>query len=183
MSQAYAGLDTNKAVGVMGDTRVYGYIVILRAVTTSDFMSAEPYEFSFDLLNAMARRIVNEMDGVSRATYDLQVPDSCPHLESLNSNVSLTPKPSHNISGPIKNGEWLKVDKSLWSPDGSVDVKMHEDGKLAVYWEGDDNDGNAVWASDTAEPPRDSTIEVSVQDDGNEVFYKKTAIECSETHK
>ncbi|KAJ4319074.1 GMP synthase (glutamine-hydrolyzing) [Fusarium piperis] len=71
MSQAYAGLDTNRAVGVMGDTRVYGYIVILRAVTTSDFMSAEPYEFSFDLLKAMARRIVNEVDGVSRVTYDL----------------------------------------------------------------------------------------------------------------
>ncbi|KAB5562714.1 class I glutamine amidotransferase-like protein [Coniochaeta sp. 2T2.1] len=71
MSQAYAGLDTNKAVGVMGDTRVYGYIVILRAVTTSDFMSAEPYEFSFDLLKRMARRIVNEVDGVSRVTYDL----------------------------------------------------------------------------------------------------------------
>ncbi|KAG6013467.1 GMP synthase (glutamine-hydrolyzing) [Claviceps pusilla] len=49
MSQDYAGLDTNKAVGVMGDTRVYGYIVILRAVTTSDFMSAEPYEFSLSL--------------------------------------------------------------------------------------------------------------------------------------
>lgn len=43
----------------------------LRAVTTSDFMSAEPYEFSFDLLKAMARRIVNEVDGVSRVTYDL----------------------------------------------------------------------------------------------------------------
>ncbi|KAG5984963.1 GMP synthase (glutamine-hydrolyzing) [Claviceps digitariae] len=71
MSQAYAGLDTNKAVGVMGDTRVYGYIIILRAVTTSDFMSAEPYEFSFSLLKAIARRIVNEVDGVSRVTYDL----------------------------------------------------------------------------------------------------------------
>lgn len=43
----------------------------LRAVTTSDFMSAEPYEFSFKLLKAMARRIVNEVDGVSRVTYDL----------------------------------------------------------------------------------------------------------------
>jgi GMP synthase (glutamine-hydrolysing) len=71
MSQAYAGLDTNRAVGVMGDTRVYGYIVILRAVTTSDFMSAEPYEFEFGLLKAIARRIVNEVDGVSRVTYDL----------------------------------------------------------------------------------------------------------------
>ncbi|KAL6702331.1 class I glutamine amidotransferase-like protein [Trichoderma pleuroticola] len=71
ISQAYAGLDTSKAVGVMGDTRVYGYIIILRAVTTSDFMSAEPYEFPFALLMAMARRIVNEVDGVSRVTYDL----------------------------------------------------------------------------------------------------------------
>ncbi|PTB43264.1 hypothetical protein M441DRAFT_88090 [Trichoderma asperellum CBS 433.97] len=71
ISQAYAGLDTSKAVGVMGDTRVYGYIIILRAVTTSDFMSAEPYEFPFSLLKAIARRIVNEVDGVSRVTYDL----------------------------------------------------------------------------------------------------------------
>ncbi|KAK7428343.1 GMP synthase (glutamine-hydrolyzing) [Neonectria magnoliae] len=71
ISQAFAGLDTNKAVGVMGDTRVYGYIIILRAVTTKDFMSAEPYEFPFALLKAMARRIVNEVDGVSRVTYDL----------------------------------------------------------------------------------------------------------------
>lgn len=43
----------------------------LRAVTTSDFMSAEPYEFPFGLLKAIARRIVNEVDGVSRVTYDL----------------------------------------------------------------------------------------------------------------
>ena len=41
------------------------------AVKTSDFMSAEPYEFSFDLLKAMARRIANEVEGVSRVTYDL----------------------------------------------------------------------------------------------------------------
>jgi hypothetical protein len=45
-------------------------IIILRAVTSADFMSAEPYEFSFKLLKAIARRIVNEVDGVSRVTYD-----------------------------------------------------------------------------------------------------------------
>lgn len=50
------------------------FIDSLRAVTTSDFMSAEPYEFPFSLLKAMARRIVNEVDGVSRVTYDLYVP-------------------------------------------------------------------------------------------------------------
>ncbi|KAK4177616.1 putative GMP synthase [Triangularia setosa] len=71
MSQAYAGLDTNRAVGVMGDARVYGYIIILRAVTTTNFMTAEPYEFSFELLKKIARRIVNEVDGVARVTYDI----------------------------------------------------------------------------------------------------------------
>ncbi|EQK99488.1 GMP synthase [Ophiocordyceps sinensis CO18] len=71
MSQAYAGLDTSRAVGVMGDQRVYGYIIILRAVTSTDFMSAEPYEFEFGLLKKIARRIVNEVDGVSRVTYDV----------------------------------------------------------------------------------------------------------------
>ncbi|KAH6982294.1 hypothetical protein BKA56DRAFT_673031 [Ilyonectria sp. MPI-CAGE-AT-0026] len=78
ISQTYAGLDTDQAVGLMVDTRVYGHIVILRAATTSDFMSAEPYEFSFELLKAMAHRIVNEVDGVSRVTYDLssKLPDT-----------------------------------------------------------------------------------------------------------
>ncbi|KAK0739289.1 class I glutamine amidotransferase-like protein [Apiosordaria backusii] len=71
MSQAYAGLDTSRAVGVMGDARVYGYIIILRAVTSTNFMTAEPYEFSFDLMKKIARRIVNEVDGVARVTYDL----------------------------------------------------------------------------------------------------------------
>ncbi|KAF3921359.1 hypothetical protein ABW20_dc0104751 [Dactylellina cionopaga] len=71
MSQAYAGLDTNKAVGVMGDNRCYGYIVIIRAVCTTDFMTAEPYEFDFGLLKKIATRIVNEVDGVARVTYDI----------------------------------------------------------------------------------------------------------------
>ncbi|KAM4066470.1 glutamine amidotransferase class-I domain-containing protein [Hirsutella rhossiliensis] len=71
MSQAYAGVDTSRAVGVMGDQRVYGYIIILRAVTSTDFMSAEPYEFEFGLMKKIARRIVNEVDGVSRVTYDV----------------------------------------------------------------------------------------------------------------
>ncbi|EED14082.1 GMP synthase [Talaromyces stipitatus ATCC 10500] len=71
MSQAYAGLDTSKAVGVMGDNRVYGYIIILRAVTTTDFMTAEPYDFDHSLLKRIATRIVNEVHGVSRVTYDI----------------------------------------------------------------------------------------------------------------
>ncbi|KAI9172368.1 GMP synthase [Paramyrothecium foliicola] len=67
----YAGLDTNRAVGVMGDDRVYGYIVILRAVTSTNFMTAEPYEFTFDFIKRVARRIVNEVVGVARVTYDI----------------------------------------------------------------------------------------------------------------
>lgn len=46
ISQAFAALDPSRAVGVMGDNRVYGYIIILRAVTTTDFMTAEACEFS-----------------------------------------------------------------------------------------------------------------------------------------
>ncbi|KAK2597571.1 hypothetical protein N8I77_012350 [Diaporthe amygdali] len=71
IAQAYAGLDTNRAVGVMGDDRVYGYIIILRAVASTNFMTAEPYDFSSSFLKQVARRIVNEVVGVSRVTYDI----------------------------------------------------------------------------------------------------------------
>lgn len=70
MSQAYAALTNDKAVGVMGDQRVYGYVVILRAVTTLDFMSADAFEFDWKLLKNIMRRIVNEVDGVARVVYD-----------------------------------------------------------------------------------------------------------------
>jgi GMP synthase PP-ATPase subunit len=46
ISQAYAAVDPSRAVGVMGDKRVYGYIIILRAVTTTDFMTAEACKYS-----------------------------------------------------------------------------------------------------------------------------------------
>ncbi|KAF6830803.1 GMP synthase [Colletotrichum plurivorum] len=54
-----------------GDARVYGYIIILRAVKTLDFMSAEPYPFPPALLNKIATRIVNEVEGIARVTYDI----------------------------------------------------------------------------------------------------------------
>jgi len=57
-------------VGVQGDSRVYGYICVLRAVTSLDMMSAEPYEFSWSLLKAISRRIINEVDGIARVVYD-----------------------------------------------------------------------------------------------------------------
>ena len=55
---------------MQGDARVYGYICILRAVTSLDMMSAEPYEFKWSLLKAISRRIVNEVDGIARVVYD-----------------------------------------------------------------------------------------------------------------
>lgn len=71
MSQAYVAISQDRAVGVQGDARVYGYIAILRAVKTLDFMSAEPYEFDFGLLKRISTRIVNEVDGIARVTYDI----------------------------------------------------------------------------------------------------------------
>ncbi|ORY65393.1 GMP synthase [Pseudomassariella vexata] len=68
MSQAYAALDTNRVI--KANLTVLGMIILLRAVTSADFMSAEPFEFPFDLLKAIVRRIVNEVDGVSRVAYD-----------------------------------------------------------------------------------------------------------------
>ncbi|CAI4214382.1 unnamed protein product [Parascedosporium putredinis] len=71
ISQAYAGLDTSQAVGVMGDKRYMGYIVILRAVQTTDFMTAEAYPFDMKFLNKVAVRIVNEVQGISLVTYNV----------------------------------------------------------------------------------------------------------------
>ncbi|KAJ9303148.1 hypothetical protein DTO271G3_522 [Paecilomyces variotii] len=70
IAQAYAALDLSKAVGVMGDKRVYGHIVILRAVCTTDFMTAIPYPFSHEFLTKASTRIINEVHGVCRVAYD-----------------------------------------------------------------------------------------------------------------
>lgn len=70
MSQAYAALSSDKVVGVMGDKRQEGYMVILRAVVTKDFMTAEAYRFDMDLLMRISTRIVNEVDGVSAVVYN-----------------------------------------------------------------------------------------------------------------
>ncbi|RFU80292.1 gmp synthase [Trichoderma arundinaceum] len=70
MSQAYVAISQDRAVGVQGDARVYGYIAILRAVKTLDFMSAEPYNFDFALIKKISTRIVNEVEGIARVTYD-----------------------------------------------------------------------------------------------------------------
>lgn len=69
-SQYFAALSNMRSVGVMGDQRSYDYAIVLRAVSTDDFMTAAPFEFSFDLLNRISDRIVNEVKGVNRVLYD-----------------------------------------------------------------------------------------------------------------
>ncbi len=70
-SQAFAVFLPVRSVGVMGDGRRYDYVISLRAVTSIDFMTARPVHIPFDVLEAAALRIVNEVAGVSRVTYDI----------------------------------------------------------------------------------------------------------------
>ncbi|KAJ5808498.1 hypothetical protein N7474_009767 [Penicillium riverlandense] len=70
IGQAYAALDPSRAVGVMGDKRVYANIILLRAISTKDFMTAMPYPFSYEFLTKVSTRIVNEVEGVCRVAYD-----------------------------------------------------------------------------------------------------------------
>jgi len=69
--QAFAVLLPVKTVGVMGDARSYEYVCALRAVTSSDGMTAESYAFSHEFLVGTATRIVNEVHGVNRVVYDV----------------------------------------------------------------------------------------------------------------
>jgi len=69
--QYFAVITDTKSVGVIGDYRNYGYVIALRAVTTSDFMTAEYTRIPYDLLTKISSRIVNEVKGVSRVIYDI----------------------------------------------------------------------------------------------------------------
>ena len=71
ISQYFAALTNMQTVGVMGDFRTYDYAIALRAVTTSDFMTAEAAELPWDVLQRIMTRIVNEVDHVNRVFYDL----------------------------------------------------------------------------------------------------------------
>ena len=71
ISQYYAALTNLRSVGVMGDFRTYDYAVALRAVETSDFMTATAVEIPWDVLQRVMTRIVNEVDHVNRVFYDL----------------------------------------------------------------------------------------------------------------
>jgi GMP synthase (glutamine-hydrolysing) len=71
VSQAFAVFLPVKSVGVMGDGRTYDYVVALRAVTTSDFMTADWAELPYGLLKRTSGRIINEVRGINRVTYDV----------------------------------------------------------------------------------------------------------------
>jgi GMP synthase (glutamine-hydrolysing) len=70
-SQAFAVFLPVKSVGVMGDGRTYDYVVALRAVETSDFMTADWAELPYALLKKVSSRIINEVRGINRVTYDV----------------------------------------------------------------------------------------------------------------
>ena len=70
-SQAFAVFLPVKSVGVMGDGRTYDYVVALRAVITSDFMTAHWAHLPYELLGRVSNRIINEVRGLNRVVYDV----------------------------------------------------------------------------------------------------------------
>ena len=70
LGQYFAALTNMRSVGVMGDERTYDYAVALRAVTTSDFMTAESAQIPWEVRGKVTSRIVNEVKGVNRVMYD-----------------------------------------------------------------------------------------------------------------
>jgi GMP synthase (glutamine-hydrolysing) len=71
ISQALCVLLPVKSVGVMGDSRTYENVLAIRAVTTTDFMTADWYRFPPEVLDRIARRVVNEVAGINRVVYDV----------------------------------------------------------------------------------------------------------------
>ena len=71
IAQAFAVLLPVRSVGVMGDERTYENVLAVRAVTTTDFMTADWYRMPHELMDRIARRVVNEVRGVNRVVYDI----------------------------------------------------------------------------------------------------------------
>jgi GMP synthase (glutamine-hydrolysing) len=69
--QAFVVLLPVKTVGVMGDNRTYEYVCALRAVTSTDGMTADYYPFEHSFLSRVANRVINEVRGINRVTYDI----------------------------------------------------------------------------------------------------------------
>ncbi len=70
IGQYFAALTNMRSVGCMGDERTYDYAIALRAVTTTDFMTAESAELPWEVLGKVTSRIVNEVKGINRVLYD-----------------------------------------------------------------------------------------------------------------
>ena len=70
ISQYYAALTNMRSVGVMGDERTYDYAIALRAVTTTDFMTAEVTILPTETITTAANRIVNEVKNINRVMFD-----------------------------------------------------------------------------------------------------------------
>ncbi|MGF7108408.1 glutamine-hydrolyzing GMP synthase [Treponema pedis] len=71
LSQYFAVLTGNKSVGVMGDFRTYDYTLALRAVKTSDFMTADWVRIPYEILDKVSSKIINEVSGINRIVYDI----------------------------------------------------------------------------------------------------------------
>lgn len=71
LGQYFAALTNMRSVGVMGDFRTYDYAIALRAVNTSDFMTADAAQIPWEVLQKVMNRIINEVKGVNRVMYDL----------------------------------------------------------------------------------------------------------------
>ncbi|NJN48265.1 MAG: glutamine-hydrolyzing GMP synthase [Candidatus Competibacteraceae bacterium] len=71
VSQAFAVFLPVRSVGVMGDGRCYDYVIALRAVETTDFMTAQWAHLPYEFLDLVSRRIINELNGISRVVYDI----------------------------------------------------------------------------------------------------------------
>ena len=69
-SQYFAAITNLRSVGMKNHVRTYDYAIALRAVITTDFMSAEWGRIPYEVLDVISRRIVNEVDGVNRVLYD-----------------------------------------------------------------------------------------------------------------
>ncbi len=91
ISQAFAVFLPVKSVGVMGDGRTYEYVIALRAVETKDFMTAGWYPMPYADLARISNRIINEVRGVNRVTYDISSKHTMRESESRNNkNITYT---------------------------------------------------------------------------------------------
>lgn len=71
INQYFAVLTNNRTVGVMGDFRTYDYTLALRAVSTTDFMTADFTRIPWEILDKVSTRIVNEVNHINRIVYDI----------------------------------------------------------------------------------------------------------------